>query len=317
MDRQERRERGLQEDDEGPEAPQDLSLAGKVVVVTGASSGFGKGATFALAREGAAVVAAARRDELLQDVVTHCQRAGFEAMAVHTDVSKAAEVEELLRRAIGRHGRIDVWINNAGVGALGPFERIPLADHVQVVETNLLGTLYGSYYAYRRFLEQGFGTLINIASELGSHTVPYYSSYTAAKHGVVGLSACLRQELELRELADIHVCTVLPTAHDTPFFEHAANYTGHEVKPPEPLHDPAEVVDAIVALARDPQDTKIVGSDGVLKVLMQKLVPGLSEKLGARSMHKTQMVDAPPGEDSPGALHAPMDEGIRIRGDRE
>lgn len=85
-----------------------------------------------------------------------------------------------------RFGRIDIWINNAGVGALGRFETVPLDDHVKVIETDLMGTLYGSYFAYRQFLHQGDGVLINMASELGRHTAPYYASYTAAKHGVVG-----------------------------------------------------------------------------------------------------------------------------------
>src|SRR5207237_2667667 len=117
-------------------------------------------------------------------------------------------------------------------------------------------TLYGSYFAYRQFVAQGSGIVINIASELGEHTVPYYSSYSAAKHGVVGLSQTLRQEIDQNGITGVHVCLVMPTAHDTPFFDHAANYTGHEVQAPSPLHDPQNVVDAIVGLARNPKDEK-------------------------------------------------------------
>ena len=118
------------------------------------------------------------------------------ALAVPTDVSRREDVERLGKQAVAEFGRIDVWINNAGVGALGPFERIPLELHEQVIRTDLLGTLYGSHVAYRQFLEQGRGTLINVSSELGRHTVPYYTSYAAAKHGVVGLGDALRQEIE-------------------------------------------------------------------------------------------------------------------------
>lgn len=89
--------------------------------------------------------------------------------------------------------------------------------------------------------------LINIASELGFRGVPYFSSYTAAKHGVIGLSDSLRQEVKQNGLDDIHICTVMPTAHDTPFFEHAANYSDHEIVPPKPLHDSRHVVDTIVS----------------------------------------------------------------------
>ena len=209
-----------------------------------------------------------------------------------------------------------MWINNAGVGALGPFERVPIEEHVQIIATNLLGTLHGSYVAYRHFREQGSGILINVASELGRHTVPYYASYAAAKHGVVGLSDALRQELEQQGVHNVHVCLVMPTAHDTPFFDHVANYTGHEVTPPKPLQDPQAVVDAVVSIARNPQDKRIVGADGVVKLVMANMLPGLSEKMGAREMHKTQMEKPPPSEDSPGAVRAPMREGTGVSAGR-
>src|SRR5262249_15117504 len=152
-------------------------------------------------------------------------------------------------------------------GAIGRFERIPLADHVQVIATDLLGTLYGTYFAYRQFLQQGAGTVINVASELGERTVPYYASYSAAKHGVVGLGDSLRQEIAENKVENVHVCTVLPTAHDTPFFDHVANYTGHEVQAPRPLHDPDDVVETLLRLARNPENREIIGGHGIVTVL--------------------------------------------------
>ena len=206
--------------------------------------------------------------------IVECEIAGGVAVAIPTDVSDAADVDRLAQRTLIELGPFDVWINDAGVGALGPFERVPLADHVKVMATNLLGTLYGTYAAYRQFVNQHHGILINIASELGRHTVPYYASYAASKHGVVGLTESLRQELALRkDLDDVHVCVVMPTAHDTPFFDHAANYTGHEVQAPPPLHDPQDVVDALVSLVENPKDSKIVGADGVVKILLKSWRP--------------------------------------------
>lgn len=298
------------------DSDKERDLAGRVVVVTGASSGFGKGTALRLAEEGAHVVLAARRGDLLQAMAEELEAAGRDALVVPTDVSRRDDVEALAAAAIARHGRIDVWINNAGVGAIGPFDRVPLPDHEQVLATNLFGTLYGSWFACRQFLVQGHGTLINLASELGMHTVPYYTSYAAAKHGIVGLGDALRQEIAQSGHEHIHVCSVMPTAHDTPFFDHAANYTGHEVQAPQPLHDPWNVVETLVRLVRDPEDKEIVGGDGFVKVWLKRLAPGLAEKMAGKQMHKTQMERAPRATDRPGALHEPSPHGTEVAGGR-
>jgi short-subunit dehydrogenase len=202
------------------------------------------------------------------------------------------------------------------VGAIGPFERIPIEDHEQVIRTNLLGTLYGSFCAYRQFLAQGSGTLINVASEVGGHSIPYYTSYTASKHGVVGLSDSLRQEVTVAGRKEIHVCTVMPAAHDTPFFDHAANYTGHEIQAPKPLHDPEDVVETLVRLARDPRDREIVGADGKIKILMKKLSPKAQDAVDAKMMHRTQFENAPPGTDSSNAVQEPVAVGTEVSAGR-
>ncbi|HYD50123.1 MAG TPA: SDR family oxidoreductase [Terriglobales bacterium] len=296
---------------------QDRSFTDQVIVITGASSGFGKGAARQFAACRAKLVLAARRAALIEELARECQGLGAAAFAVETDVADRSDVERLAQTAVLRFGSIDIWINNAGVGAIGPFERVPLADHVKVVETDLLGTIYGSHCAYRQFLSQGSGTLINIASELGRHTVPYYASYAAAKHGVVGFSDALRQEVMQSDNRDtIHICTVMPTAHDTPFFDHAANYTGHEVQAPTPLHDPQNVVDAIVRIAANPKDKEIVGADGIVKVLLKNLAPGIAERAAAKQMHMTQMMKAPIAPDSPGAVRSPTPSGTEVSAGR-
>jgi len=284
------------------------ALQGKVVVITGASSGFGKGAALKFAEEGATVVLAARRGELLEELGRECEANGGRALAVPTDVSLRDEVERLAEAAVKGCGRIDVWVNDAGVGALGPFDRIPLEVHEQVIRTDLLGTLYGSYCAYRQFVAQGDGVLINIASELGREPAPYYSSYCAAKHGVVGLTAALRAEIAEKKLKDIHALAVLPGAHDTPFFDHAANYTGQALTAPEPLFDPQNVVETIVRLGADPRDPRIVGRHG------EVTIPNLSlaDKAPAQPPSKR------PGSsnDSPGAVRSPVPQGTAVSAGR-
>jgi short-subunit dehydrogenase len=286
---------------------------GKVVVITGASSGFGKGAARRFAKGGASLVLAARRQDLLQELATECEALGCQAYAVTTDVSSRTEVANLAEAALSQFQRIDVWVNNAGVGAIGRFEDVPLEDHIKVIETDLLGTLYGSYFAMRQFREQNAGILINIASVIGKVPSPYYSSYAAAKHGVVGFSAGLRQELQQNKVENIHVCTVLPTSFDTPFFEHSANYTGHKSEPIPPVYDPDKVVDVIVDLASNPKDEVNVGTAATFATISHQLAPGITESMMGRQSHKAQIEKAPPAAETAGNLHQPLPVGSDVK----
>jgi NAD(P)-dependent dehydrogenase (short-subunit alcohol dehydrogenase family) len=238
--------------------------AGKVVVITGAASALGKGLALALAHRGATVVLPARRERLVHELAQACEAAGGRALPVATNVSEQADVEQLAHRVIAEFRGIDAWINSAGIGPLGAFERIRRAKEERVIEINLLGTLYGSHTAYGVFLLQRYGTLINIALALGRET-PYSASYTASRHAVVGLCEALRQDLTQNGLDDIHVCLVMPTAGARASGDHAARYTRREPAS-APLHDPQNMIDTLVALAVDPEGGKLVGADGVVKV---------------------------------------------------
>jgi short-subunit dehydrogenase len=288
------------------------NLAGKVVVITGASSGFGRGAALKFAAGGASLVLAARRDDVLHEVVEQCITAGGRATAVSTDVGERDQVEQLSRSALAGFGRIDVWVNNAGAGAIGRFGDVPLEDHVRVIQTDLIGTLYGSYYALQYFRRQGSGVLINVASVIGKVPAPYFASYAAAKHGVVGLSAALRQELEQDGIKNIRVCTLMPTTFDTPFFEHAAQYTGREASPIPPTYDPKDVVDIIVKLATKPQDEVSVGTAAKVATFAHHFFPGMVESMMARETRKAELEKAEPGENTSGSLHQPMAAGKSV-----
>ena len=290
------------------------NLSRKVIVITGASSGFGKGASLKFADEGATVVLAARREELLDDLAHQCDGAGGKAIAVPTDVSREDDVRNLAEQAVAEFGRIDVWVNNAGAGAVGRFEDIPLADQIQVIHTDLIGTLFGSYFAMRQFRRQQAGILINIASLVGKLPSPYFASYAAAKHGVVGLSASLRQELGEDKIDTIRVCTVEPTSFDTPFFEHAAQYTGHQASPIPPTYDPTDVVNTIVELAKNPKDEVTVGTAAAISTFAHRLFPGLVESFMARQTRDAQFKKAPPDEKTSGSLHEPMPTGTEVHG---
>lgn len=123
------------------------SLSDIVVVIAGASSGFGRGAAQKLAAEGARVVIAARRKSMLDDLVTEIETAGGTAVAVETDVSEPVDIARLVQEALTRFGRIDVWVNNVGVGAIGYFWDIPIEDHARLVDVNLKGLIFGAHAA--------------------------------------------------------------------------------------------------------------------------------------------------------------------------
>src|ERR1700691_4246027 len=146
----------------GSQFMRNREMRNRVVVITGASSGFGRGAALKFAEAGANVVLAARRRRALKDVAKECEQKGAKALVVETDVSNPEEVSELAQRAVDKFGRIDVWVNSAGVGAVGQFDETPLEEHAQVIKTNLLGTIYGSSEALQQFPQHGHGGLINV-----------------------------------------------------------------------------------------------------------------------------------------------------------
>jgi short-subunit dehydrogenase len=277
----------------------------RVVVITGASSGIGKATALRFARNGDTLVLAARRKSLLKELAKEIGGLGAEAIAVETDVASERSVEKLARAAVKKFGHIDVWINDAGVGAMGKFHEIPTEDHERVLETNLSGTLYGSYYAIKQFRDQGFGTLINLSSVLGKVTQPYMSSYAASKHGVRALSASIRQELWLDDLEDIHVCTVFPQSVDTPFFENEANYSGYKVQPTPPIETPEHAAEVIFQVAEEPQDEIHVGKAGKWLAAQQKIARGATEKQMAYMVDRKHFDRDQPEKRNSGAIHEP------------
>jgi short-subunit dehydrogenase len=252
-------------------------LADCVVVITGASSGIGRATAQAFAREGAALVLAARRGDRIDEVARQCLEHGAGAcLTVPCDVSRPDEVNQLAHLALDRFGGFDVWVNNAAITAFGLSDQMPYPIYRQVIETNLLGCIHGARAALAQFRCQGRGVLINVSSMAGKIGHPYMSAYTASKYGVVGLSDSLRAEL--RHEPDIHVCTVLPVATDTPLFQHGANYLGVEAQPPPPVYAPERVARAIVQLARRPRRETAIGAMGKFLWTLHQAAPGLAER---------------------------------------
>jgi NAD(P)-dependent dehydrogenase (short-subunit alcohol dehydrogenase family) len=290
------------------------NIRDSVVVITGASSGIGRATALAFAQRGAAVVVAARRAELLQEVVQECERAGGRALAVPTDMSDEQAVQALARRAVEHFGRIDTWINNHGVTSFGYFDETPMEDFRRVIEVDFFGVVYGCRAAVPIFQEQGSGVLINMGSMVSLLSEPFVSSYVAAKHAIRGLGMSLRQELMLKGHKNIHVCTVMPATIDTPFFQHAANFLGRAAKAMPPVYSPERVAETYVSLAQRPRREVFVGNMARQMWLQFLMAPGITERqiaIMADRLHVYQ--DKHPPATS-GNLFEPMAEGADASG---
>lgn len=294
-------------------ADEEPLVAGKTYVVTGASSGFGRGVVERLGALRANIVLAARRVETLNEVAAEASAAGGVPLVVAADVAKPDDVQRIADMAVQRFGRIDVWINNAGVGAIGRFEEIPLEDHSRVVDVNVKGVIYGSHVAVRRFREQGYGTLVNIGSVESEVPIAYQATYAASKAAVLSLGRALNEEIRLGGMERIAVSTVMPWAADTPFFDHAANYTGRATRMIT-LDDPLKVVDAIVWASLHPVEELPVGWKAVGATVGHRLFPDLAERIAGNVSHRVQMENAPPGERTAGNLHRPVQAGTEVDG---
>lgn len=286
----------------------------RVVVITGASSGIARAAALAFAERGDRVVLAARDGHALEDAAGECRRAGGDALAVPTDVADEKAVADLARRARDAYGRIDVWVNAAAVIVYGGFEDVPADLYRQVLETNLLGQINGARAVLPYFRERGTGVLINLASVWGSVTSPYVSAYVVSKFGIRAFSECLHEGLRLeRATRNIRVCTILPQSVDTPIFRHAANYTGHEVRPVPPVADPQRVVRAILRSVDHPRRQRTVGGWGRLLEAGHAVAPGLFGRLVPTAMNLTALGHRP-AEPTAGNVYEPMPAWNKVEG---
>ncbi|MQM40003.1 putative oxidoreductase [wastewater metagenome] len=172
------------------------NIEGKVVVITGASSGNGAATARHLAEQGAAVVLGARRMERLTALEKELTAAGHKAKAVETDVTDSAQVQKLVDTAVQTFGRVDVLLNNAGLMPLSPLERLRTDEWDRMVDVNLKGTLYGIGAALPYMKEQMSGHIINVSSVYGHKVGPGAAVYCATKFGVGALSEGLRQEVK-------------------------------------------------------------------------------------------------------------------------
>ncbi|WP_370677468.1 SDR family oxidoreductase [Pleomorphomonas sp. PLEO] len=171
-----------------------MTIENKVVVITGAGSGIGRATALHLGSRGAKVVLGARREAPIAEVAERIRAAGGEAIFRVTDVSRAGEVEALVKAGGEHFGRVDVMINNAGVSPLSRFEAVKVADWDAMIDVNLKGVLHGIAAVLPIFQRQGSGHIVNVVSTAGLKIVPTMGVYAATKNAVRTLTEALRQE---------------------------------------------------------------------------------------------------------------------------
>lgn len=172
------------------------NIKGKIVVMTGASSGLGETTARHLSEQGAIVVLGARRDERIQALAKELAGSGGKALAVATDVTQRDQVERLVDAALQNHGRVDVMINNAGLMPLAPLERLKVDEWDRMIDVNIKGVLYGIVAALPHMQKQKSGHIINFSSIYGHTVGPAAAVYCATKFAVWALSEGLRQEVK-------------------------------------------------------------------------------------------------------------------------
>jgi len=188
------------------------NIEGKIVVITGASSGLGEAAARFLSAQGAIVVLGARRVDRIQSLADELARSGGKALAVATDVTHFDQVKRLVDAAVQTYGRIDVIINNAGLMPQSPLERLKIDDWDRMIDVNIKGVLYGIGAALPYMKEQKAGHIINVSSVAGHKVRPGGAVYSATKHAVRVISEGLRQEVKPYNL---RTTVISPGAVDT------------------------------------------------------------------------------------------------------
>ena len=171
-------------------------IEGKIVVITGASSGLGEAAARFLSAEGATVVLGARRIDRIQALANELNQSGRKALAIATDVTRFDHVKKLVDDAVRSYGRIDVMLNNAGVMLHSPLERLKLEDWDQMIDINIKGVMYGIAAALPHMKQQKSGHFINVSSVAGHKIRPNGTVYAATKHAVRVISEGLRMEVK-------------------------------------------------------------------------------------------------------------------------
>jgi NADP-dependent 3-hydroxy acid dehydrogenase YdfG len=250
---------------------------GKVVAITGASAGIGRATALRLARDGAAVVACARRADRLNQLRGEIEAAGGQALSIVADVTREGDMSDLVARAVEQFGRLDVMMCNAGFAVYGAIDDITPDQMRKLVDTNYFGTYYATRAALPVFRRQGAGHVMIVSSIAGRRGVPFMGAYSATKFAQVGLAECLRAEVEG---SGIHVSVVYPVSTDTEFKDVMLRETGRDITQSSgPRQTADEVAEAIAGAIVHPVPEVYPYRKSRGLVILNAIAPGFCDRL--------------------------------------
>jgi NADP-dependent 3-hydroxy acid dehydrogenase YdfG len=259
------------------------SLKDKVVIITGASSGFGAFAARSFAQEGCKLVLAARRLDRLEELADELRARGAKALPVAMDVSQPQQIEAMVNSVVDAYGCIDILFNNAGFGRLDWFEALdPIKDIQGQITVDLLGVIWTARAVLPQMYKQRSGHIINMCSLSGWAAPPLYTIYSAAKFGVRGFSEALRRETTP---FGVQVSTIYPGSAATEFQKHMGeNKAKKRFVTPEWLRvTPEQVAQGVVKLAKRPRRSLLLPKIMGLSVFVNSHFPSLSDSAQART----------------------------------
>ena len=232
------------------------NIKGKVVAITGASSGIGKATAIALAEHGAKVVLGARRTDQLQQLVEEIRSEGGDAAFAQIDVKEKADLVKLVNAAVEQYGKLDVVVNNAGVSQLSRIDDLDIEGWEEMIDINLKGVLYGMAAAIPIFKEQGSGHIVNIISTSGIKIVPMQGIYAGTKNAIRTIAEAFRQESD----GSIRITGISPGFVKTDFASHIKN---EEMKATieegmdQFAIDPSAIANAVIYAVSQPDDVEV------------------------------------------------------------
>ncbi len=282
-------------------SPKHKALSEQVLFITGASSGIGRQTAIRAAKKGSKVILVARSSEGLDSAVREIESAGGDAIYAVADVADAGQLRQAAETGISRFGRIDTWVNNAGVGMYSRLLDTDIADDRRLFETNFWGLVNGSRLAIEYLKNAGGGALINIGSEVSDVSVPIQGMYSTSKHAVMGFTDALRDEVMESELP-ITVTLIKPAAIDTPFPRHAKNYYQQDATLPAPVYHVDLVADQILHAAQYGGRELYVGGGGRAMAFAGNHFPSVMDWIASKFMVGQQFAKRP-ADHSNEALH--------------